>query len=238
MQTNHNPRRSLRKRAERPSAPHPEVRYIRVYERGSSFSRREHPEVDDLLDRFHSDRRVQARCRDIRQVAAEHLAEYVVDYGDGRQGRGYRAIRHHIKKGTAVAFYTGRLEKVGLASCCHLISIGPTELGYSLTVDGTPLPGQPPPVGSMQMVNHSCKPNCVTTYDETDSTLEFVVLISARDIAVDEPITFAYGGSFWRPARELIGQVTPGHHLVHCACASPCPNGFARIERHAWEHVQ
>ena len=117
MQTNHNPRRSLRKRAERPSAPHPEVRYIRVYERGSSFSRREHPEVDDLLDRFHSDRRVQARCRDIRQVAAEHLAEYVVDYGDGRQGRGYRAIRH-IKKGTAVAFYTGRLEKVGLASCC------------------------------------------------------------------------------------------------------------------------
>ena len=230
MQTNHNPRRSLRKRAERPSAPHPEVRYIRVYERGSSFSRREHPEVDDLLDRFHSDRRVQARCRDIRQVAAEHLVEYVVDYGDGRQGRGYRAIRH-IKKGTAVAFYTGRLEKVGLASCCHLISIGPTELGYSLTVDGTPLPGQPPPVGSMQMVNHSCTPNCVTTYDETDSTLEFVVLISARDIAVDEPITFAYGGSFWRPARELIGQVTPGHHLVHCACASPCPNGFARIER-------
>ena len=230
MQTNHNPRRSLRKRAERPSAPHPELGYIRVYERGGSFVRREHSEVDELIERFHSDRRVQARCRDIRQVAAEHLKEYVVDYGDGRQGRGYRAIRH-IKKGTAIAFYTGRLEKVGLASCCHLISIGPTELGYSLTVDGTPLPNQSLPEGSMQLVNHSCTPNCVTAYEETESTLEFVMLISARDIAVDEPITFAYGGSFWRPVRELTGRVTPGNQLVHCACASPCPNGLARIER-------
>ena len=230
MQTTHDPRRSLRKRAERPSAPHPESPSIRVYERGSSFSRRERSEIDDLIERFHSDRAVQARCREIRQAAAELLEEYVVDYGNGRQGRGYRAIRP-IRAGTALAFYTGRLEKVGLASCRHLISIGLTELGYSLTVDGTPPPHQSLPVGSLQLVNHSCTPNCRTDHVETESTLELVLILSTRDIAVHEPISFAYGGSFWRPARELTGRVPPGNRLIQCACATPCPNDFARIER-------
>ena len=229
-QTDPQPRRSLRKRAERPTALHPVGPVLRVYERGSSFMKREHNAVEDLIDRFHGDAYVQVLCRDIRQAAAEHLKESVVDYGHGRQGRRYQAIRP-ILAGTAIAFYSGRLEKKGPASCNHLISIGTTELGYSLTVDGTPPPdGQLPP-GSMQIVDHSCSPNCVTEPVETDSTLELVILRAARAIAVNEPISFAYGGSFWRPARELTGRVPPGQSLVQCACATPCPNNFARIER-------
>ena len=46
---------------------------IRVYERGKSFPKKEHNAVEDLIDRFDGDQSIQARCREIRQAAAELL---------------------------------------------------------------------------------------------------------------------------------------------------------------------
>ena len=220
--------RPRRARAAGSHAPHPDEK-LRVYERGNSLPKKDR-EVDDLIDRFHSDPVVQARCRQIRQAAAEYLEEFVVHYGNGRHGRGYRATRP-IPSGTEIAFYTGRLEKVAHASCCHLISIGFTELGYRLTVDGTPPLDRPLPVGSMQLVGHSCTPNCDTDHLETASTLELVILRTNREITVSEEVTFSYGGSFWRTRSTLRGPAPAGQQLIQCACARPCPNDFARFEK-------
>ena len=218
--------RSYRKRAGREGARRAEGD-IQVYTRGSSFRPRERSETDDMIDRFHSDRKVQELCCMIRQTAAKFL----VEHNSVTYGRGYRA-RQNIPEKTALAFYTGTLEKVAPASSCHVISIGLTELGLNLVVDGTPPPDASLPLGSLQLVNHSCNPNCETEYIETESTLELVVLRSIRHIEAGENISFTYGGTFWRPARSL--QRRPrGIKMVHCACTAPslCPNEYARLEK-------
>jgi len=200
---------------------------VRVYARGTSFLQKERGEVDDLVDRFHSDRKVQELCCMIRQTAAELLEEDTTE----NIGRGYIA-RRDIPVGALIALYTGNLEKVAPAVSRHIVRIGLTELGFALVVDGTLPPGKSLPLGSLQLVNHSCSPNCITESIETESTLELVVLRSTRVIKAGESISFSYGGSFWRPARTLELQQRPrGFHLIRCKCAKRCPNDFARFER-------
>ena len=88
----------------------------------------------------------------IRHTAAELLVEHnSVTYGR------YRA-RQSIPDNTALAFYTGTLERVAPASSCHVISIGLTELGLHLVVDGTLRPDASLPLGSLQLVNRSWSP--------------------------------------------------------------------------------
>ena len=89
----------------------------------------------------------------IRHTAAELL----VEHNSVTYGRGYRA-RQSIPDKTALAFYTGTLEKVAPASSCHVISIGLTELRLHLVVDGTAPPDASLPLGSLQLVNRSCSP--------------------------------------------------------------------------------
>ena len=104
--------------------------------------------------------------------------------------------------------------------------------GKELVIDGTPIPGERLPLGSMQLANHSCSPNCTTdSYDQEDG-LSIHYLRTCRIIQPGEQITFAYGGTFWEPG----GGPCPGQagkfRKVLCRCAQPaCPNGLARWER-------
>ena len=79
--------RSCRKRAGREGARCAEGD-IQVYTLGSSFRPRERNEIDDMIDRFHSNCKVQELCCVIRQTAAELLVEHnIVTYD-----RGYHCI--------------------------------------------------------------------------------------------------------------------------------------------------
>ena len=118
-------------------------------------------------------------------------------------------------------------------------------------VGGTPPPDSSLPLGSLQLVNHSCSPNCQTEHIETKSTLELVVLRSLGNVDVGkarEGVKAAFKtftnaiddrhlqkwGQFWRPAR-MLEQRPRGVRVkpVRCACAVPCPNDYARFERAA-----
>ena len=72
----------------------------------SSFRPRERNEIDDMIDRFHSDRKVQELCCVIRQTAA---AELLVKHNSVTYGREYSA-RQSIPDKTALAFCTGTPE--------------------------------------------------------------------------------------------------------------------------------
>ena len=49
-------------------------------------------------------------------------------------------------------------------------------------------------LGLLQMVNHSCTPNCRNIPVQTHSDIEVLVLGALRDIAYDEEITIYYDG--------------------------------------------
>ena len=157
--------RSCRKRAGREGARRAKGN-IQVNTRGNSFRQRERSEIDDMIDRFHSDRKVQELCCVIRQTAAELLAEHC----SVTHSRGYRA-RQSIPNKTALAFYAGTLEKVAPASSYLLVSLGLTELGLNLVFDGTPPPDASLPLGSLQLANHSFSPNCESEHIETENKL-------------------------------------------------------------------
>ena len=88
------------------------------------------------------------------------------------------------------------------------------------------------PLGSMQLVNHSCSPNCASDPVDSESSLELTVLKSIRPILKGELISYKYGGSFWRSRSALAAcKRQQGCKLVVCQCATPCPNDYARFER-------
>jgi hypothetical protein len=146
-------------------------------------------------------------------------------------GLGYRA-KEDIGEGVILAFYTGRLEKFSSATSRHVRNLGQSELRYDVTADGTPPAGESMPLGSMQLVNHSCSPNCASDPVDSESSLELTVLKSIRPILKGELISYKYGGSFWRSRSALAAcKRQQGCKLVVCQCATPCPNDYARFER-------
>ena len=97
---------------------------------------------------------------------------------------------------------------------------------------GTPPPGERLPLGSVQLANHSCSPNCTTYSYDPGNGLSLEILQTSREIRPGEQITFAYGGNFWKRG----GGPCPGSirefRKVLCRCALPaCPKGLARWER-------
>jgi len=128
---------------------------VKVYTRGRSIPRSDHADIDDLLLRFHEESGIQNLCREIRQTAAMLLEEFE----HPEFGLGYRA-KELIRDDTALCFYTGRLERNPSHTSRHVITIGVSEMEYNMSVDGTPVTGEPLPLGSLQLVNHSCNPNC------------------------------------------------------------------------------
>ena len=76
-------------------------------------------------------------------------------------------------------------------------------------VDGTPDPESDVKVGSMQMVNHSCAPNCKAGHqDFGQGLLGICFLITSRDIQDGEQITFCYGGTSGKvEAPKALSQV-------------------------------
>ena len=91
------------------------------------------------------------------------------------------------------------------------------HLGRRVAVDGTPEPGSKPGVSSMQLVNHSCAPNCVADHKDFGQELWICYLTATRNIFEGEQITFRYGGDFWRSGRR---EPNPGAKLVVCKCGT------------------
>jgi len=180
-----------------------------------------------MISRLHGEHRIQTLCQQIRETAAMLLEEFEHPL----LGLGYRA-KEDIGEGVILAFYTGRLEKFSSATSRHVINLGKSELRYDLTADGTPPAGESMPLGSMQLVNHSCSPNCASDPVDSESSLELTVLKSIRPILKGELISYKYGGSFWRSRSALAAcKRQQGCKLVVCQCATPCPNDYARFER-------
>ena len=91
-----------------------------------------------------------------------------------------------------------------------------------MVVDWTPPSNASLPLGSLQLVNHGCSPDCVKEHIETESTL-LVERVVLRSICTN-------GGTFWRRARSL--QQRPRIvKMVHCPCAalSRCPSNYAMM---------
>ena len=164
-------KRNLRPRRMREVAQdtHTASRPILIYTRGRSIPKCDHEEVDDMISRFHGEHKIQSLCSRIRETAEKHLEEFE----HPRVGLGYRA-KEAIAEGVALSFYTGRLEKFPSATSRHVIALGKSEMRYNLMADGTPPAGEPNPLGSMQLVNHSCDPNCATVPVESECSLELV----------------------------------------------------------------
>ena len=100
-------------------------------------------------------------------------------------------------------------------------------------------------LGLLQMVNHSCDPNCRVLPVQTRSGLDLLTLQALRDIPEGVEITINYdaqaslaskrmGLTFWQwnPPSSLSAEV--GLSRVKCGCAGEglcCPNKLWRDER-------
>ena len=189
----------------------------------------ERSEVEHSVAALHSDPGAIQLCHGISAAAQQYLQEII----DPQQGRGYVA-REAIPANTGIGYYTGKLELARIVQwsnhVMHILYHFPK--GKELIIDGTPPPGERLPLGSMQLVNHSCSPNCTTHSYDQDDGLSIHFLRTSRIIQPGEQITFAYGGTFWQQGGgPCPGQVSE-FRKVPCRCAQPaCPNGLARWER-------
>ena len=99
-------------------------------------------------------------------------------------------------------------------------------------------------LGLLQMVNHSCNPNCRLRPVDTYSGLVLFTLEALRDIPEGEEITIDYdaraaqsskllGLSFWQWNPPTSPGAAAGLRRIECGCAGeglPCPNRLWRDE--------
>jgi hypothetical protein len=97
-------------------------------------------------------------------------------------------------------------------------------------------------LGLLQMVNHSCNPNCRLRPVDTCSGLVLFTLEALRDIPEGEEITIDYdaraapssktlGLSFWQWNPPTSPGAAAGLRRIECGCAGeglPCPNRLWR----------
>ena len=124
------------------SRPAPRVRpapaagaLIRVlYSIGRSIPRSDRHDLQQLLDVFHADDRIQELCR----VFTSNARIYLVYYYDKTSGHWYTASQL-IPPGTYLCVYSGSLERGDVVhSRNHETLIVELEFPYLLCVDGTP----------------------------------------------------------------------------------------------------
>jgi len=143
-------------------------------------------------------------------------------------GTGCVAIRG-IPIGTKVALYSGTLKPAnyGLRSN-HCLDYG-DFLGHRLVIDGAPTSVGNHALGTMQMVNHSCTPNCTADHKQSMGGLDVWFLATSKNIQAGEQLTFDYKGTFWE--RGTPGKKR-GFQVVRCRCdGRSCPNRLWRWER-------
>ena len=237
-----NRRRSLRSRPTLQVRQGLRADAIILYDVGRSIPKGDRQDLQVLLDRFHANEELQARCTTVDTNARRYLTLDV----DGTDQR-YKSATF-IPGGTLLAAYFGSLERVRPGEDDTLnnsMDQGKLDLKYALLVDGTPRPGDTR-LGRLQLFNHCCEPGNNAVCEELhcpDTGLIAFFLRSKDDIPPDAQVRFPYQevtfrkgvqvyppNRFWKQAAALP-RVQKGWHLVQCNCSGPpgsCPNGYGR----------
>ncbi len=238
-------RAGLRPRPEKRGRPVLPPNATIVYRIGSSIGRVDRANLEETLQDFHTNPQIQARCRDITVNAERYLT------ANNLPGKGDHYIAAMtIPAGTPVAFYSGFLEKAGVAhSRLHDMWMGEVGLSFPVTIDATPgrALGDDARPGRLQLMNHACRPgNNAECVSETCSVtfLSLKVLVTNQEIKEGRELCFPYqeaatkdgapfiaAGAFWRQAESLPAEPI-GFELVRCSCQGlTCPNGWGRFEK-------
>ena len=238
-------RAGLRPRPEKLGRPVLPPNATIVYRIGSSIGRVDRANLEETLQDFHTNPQIQARCRDITVNAERYLT------ANNLPGKGDHYIAAMtIPAGTPVAFYSGFLEKAGVAhSRLHDMWMGEVGLSFPVTIDATPgrALGDDARPGRLQLMNHACRPgNNAECVSETCSVtfLSLKVVVTNQEIDEGIELCFPYqeaatkdgapfiaAGAFWRQAESLPAEPI-GFELVRCSCQGlTCPNGWGRFEK-------
>ncbi len=118
-----------------------------------------------------------------------------------------------VPANTEICYYSGTLIPAEHGTSNYCIDLG-KHYHCNLAIDGSPEDTREPQLGCMQIVNHSCDPNCTAAHQETQDGIW--CLATSRDIRKGENITFSYGGSFW--SKGPPARAHRGHKIVHCLC--------------------
>ena len=240
-------RRSQRRRVGKASALEQDVSKIRriVYVLGD-LPTKDLSEWDQMLYEFHVDDAVQDEVDNVLQSAQHYLTWKI----SGGHGRGYTAARH-IPKLTRFCYYSGALTiPASAAGSNHCITMGTDIAGfhYLVVIDGCTTKNAVRDTGTLgllQMVNHSCTPNCRIVPIQTNSGIELLILEALHDIPVGDEITIDYdaqasesakqrGQTFWQWQPPTSPVAPKGLRRIKCGCAGAgqeCPNTLWRDER-------
>jgi hypothetical protein len=200
-------------------------------------------EWERMLHAFHTDDTLQDKVDEVTRSA-----QYYLKWRVSEQGRSYAAARH-IPKLTTFCYYSGELTPQTTATASnHRISMGFAVGGFSylVEIDGCTTRnavGDVGTLGLLQMVNHSCTPNCRVVPVQTFSGIELLILEALVDIADDEEITIDYdaaasatskqcGLTFWQ-WQPPASPAAEGLCRIKCGCAGAgrtCPNRLWRDE--------
>ena len=205
-------RAGLRPRPEKRGRPVLPPNATIVYRIGSSIGRVDRANLEETLQDFHTNPQIQVRCRDITVNAERYLT------ANNLPGKGDHYIAAMtIPAGTPVAFYSGFLEKAGVAhSRLHDMWMGEVGLSFPVTIDATPgrALGDDARPGRLQLMNHACRPgNNAECVSETCSVtfLSLKVLVTNQEIDEGIELCFPYqeaatkdgapfiaAGAFWQ----------------------------------------
>jgi hypothetical protein len=179
--------------------------------------------LQDELIEFH--RNMQTKLKEI----ADNEQAFLHVGPTANMGLGCTA-KAPIPRGTVLTYMSGVVVDRAPRDGNHSMSIGVVGR-HKLVVDST---RSCTSRGFMHLVNHACPPfsNCTAVDVLCDATgLTLWTLVSSRDIALNEQVTYTYGGGFWKPL-HTIWPYKRGYSLVLCGCnGGSCPNNFARHER-------
>ena len=241
-------RRSERSRPAPRVRPAPAAGALILYSIGRSIPRSDRHDLQQLLDVFHANDRIQELCR----VCTSNATTYLVHHYNKNRGHWYTASQL-IPPGTYLCVYSGSLERGDVAhSRNHEMLIGKLEFTYPLYVDGTPgRGGEDTRPGQLQLVNHACQPNnncdCEQVVCDETGITAFFLQSGSQPIPPDREIRFPYQemkivkgqkqypqNAFWKEAATLRQPRGKTLRLVLCNCAGgeegSCPNGYGRIE--------
>ena len=190
---------------------------ISIYEVGPGFPPSVAHELECAVQRLQTDPDVRGFCETISRQAGLYLKTAITGCG----GSGYVATQL-IPPDTPICFYTGMLlPEASMVPSNHQASLG-KFFAHAVVIDGTPDPSVATPLGSMQMVNHSCAPNCLAHHRDFPDGLGICYLSTARTIVEGEQITFDYKGNFWVPQKARAPSRKAGYKVVFCQCGAPC----------------
>ncbi len=183
--------KSLRSRPTPRVLQGPTADAILLYDVGRSIPKGDRHDLQSILDQFHADDDIQARCSTVNTNAIKYLTLDV----DGTDQR-YKSATF-IPAGTLLAAYFGSLERVRPGeddTLNHSMHQGKIEFKYELRVDGTPRPGDTRP-GRLQLFNHCCEPGnnavCEEVFCSVTGLMAFF-LWSKHDIQPDVEVRFPY----------------------------------------------